>query len=158
MLDESNFNVKHILHMFDYPNTMKLLKNRIAFAKSITGWSNAELARQAGVSRTAPTDWLKGDVGVLSSPVAQRLSTKTPFTANWLATGEGDMYKAATESERGSEHRAKKWPFRAINERKVQKLSSNDLIRLETALLAFAQRYRLDIATDQEQESPPASD
>src|SRR5690625_257396 len=85
---------------------MKQLKNRIALVKSEMGWSNAELARQAGTSRTAPTDWLKGNVRDLSSPVAQRLSERTPFSAMWLATGEGPMRKQPLE-ERSTD----RWPF-----------------------------------------------
>lgn len=147
MLDKSNTNVNHILPVFDYSYIMKLLQERIAFVKSITGWSNAELARQAGTSRTAPTDWLKGAVTDLASSTAQRLSGKTVFTATWLATGDGPMYKS---SDAATGHRAEstQWPFGSISENKVRALSQKDLVRLETAVLAFAEKYRLDIADE----------
>lgn len=68
---------------------MKTLADRISLVKEQTGWTNAELARRAGTSRAAPTDWLNGKVRVLSSETAQRLSSNSDYSAIWLATGDG---------------------------------------------------------------------
>lgn len=119
---------------------MKKLQERIAFVKQATGWSNAELARQAGVSRTAPTDWLNGGVSVLSSKVAQNLSERTPFTVNWLATGDKPMYKAEFELEASSG-----WPFEDISEQKIRNLERDQKVKLEAAFLAAAGFIGLDI-------------
>ena len=72
---------------------MKTLADRIALVKEQMGWTNAELARRAGTSRAAPTDWLNGKVRVLSSETAQRLSSHSPYSAIWLATGDGPAKK-----------------------------------------------------------------
>lgn len=108
---------------------MRQLKDRIAFVKSEMGWSNAELARQAGTSRTAPTDWLKGEVGELSSSVAQRLSLKTPFSAMWLATGAGPMYQGDSRAEQLS------WPFTKVTLDRVLALSESARTEIEEDLL-----------------------
>lgn len=72
---------------------MKILADRIALVKEQMSWTNAELARRAGTSRAAPTDWLNGKVRVLSSETAQRLSAQSPYSATWLATGDGPIKK-----------------------------------------------------------------
>lgn len=119
---------------------MKTLQERIKFVKEVTKWSNAELARKAGVSRTAPTDWLNGNVGALSSPVAQSLSQQTPFTAAWLATGGKPMYKAEVELKAIAQ-----WPFVEIDEKKVRGLDSRSMTKLETAILISAAQLDIDV-------------
>lgn len=119
---------------------MKNLRDRIAFVKQVTGWSNAELARQAVVTRTAPTEWLNGNVNALSSVVAQNLSNKTPFTVNWLATGAKPMYKAEPDVLAQSA-----WPFDQIDEQKVRALERTEKTKLEVAILAAAGAVDIDI-------------
>lgn len=97
---------------------MKNLAERIAKVKAENGWSNAELARQAGTSRTAPTDWLSGKVRVLSAETAQQLSQKTSFSAMWLATGDGPIYN----SEQSSAFDANVIPA-AVGERRIPLLN-----------------------------------
>ncbi len=119
---------------------MNTLRERIEFVKKATKWSNAELARRARVSRAAPTDWLNGSVGVLSSVVAQNLSQQTPFTAGWLATGSKPMYKAESEIALNRD-----WPFLEVDEEKVRNLQGPDKAKLEAALLIAAGHVGLDI-------------
>lgn len=111
--------------------------------KEVTGWKNAELARQAGVSRTTPTDWTNGKSQVMSSTVAQALSQKTPFTANWLATGSKPMYKAEFDVKN-----LPNWPFAEIDETKIRALDEADRDRLEGAILHAADVVGLDITKD----------
>src|SRR5690606_39193590 len=119
---------------------MKTLRERIEFVKETTNWSNAELARRSGVSRAAPTDWLNGNVGVISSMVAQALSQHTPFTVGWLATGSKPMYKAESEIQP-----SKEWPFPKIDEAKVYAMSGDDAVALERAFIVAASNVGLDI-------------
>lgn len=72
---------------------MKKLAERIQHIKDETGWSNAEIARLAGTSRAAPTDWLNGKVRALSAETAQRLSDNSEYATAWLATGSGEKKK-----------------------------------------------------------------
>lgn len=141
MLDESNDTVNHVLRLFDYSYAMKTLKQRIEQVQAETGWSNAELARQAGTSRTAPTDWLKGDVSTLSSAVAQKISSKTRFSATWLATGDGSPYK----NERDETHSPVSWPFTEIDAEKVQALGERQRLLLEGAIVYAAAKLDIDI-------------
>jgi len=78
---------------------MKTLAERISRVKTETGWTNAELARRAGTSRTAPTDWLSGKVRVLSADTAGQLSNNSKFAAMWLATGDGPVYRNTAPSQ-----------------------------------------------------------
>jgi SOS-response transcriptional repressor LexA len=68
---------------------MANLSHRIQIVLNETGWSQAELARKAGTSRTAVSDWLNDKVKNLSAQVAQNISRETTFSISWLATGEG---------------------------------------------------------------------
>lgn len=122
---------------------MKRLDERINAVLTETGWSKAELARQAGTSRTAPTDWTKGVVDTLSAEVAQRISAKTKFNAMWLATGDGPKYKEQKATDAGP---AVQWPFPSIDEEKVRSLSHDDLVRLDAALMFAASQIGLDLA------------
>ncbi|MBC7201911.1 MAG: helix-turn-helix transcriptional regulator [Pusillimonas sp.] len=127
-------NVNQILPSFDYSYTMSLLSERIRRVKREMGWSNAELARRAGTSRTAPTDWLKDTVTHLSSAVASNLSRQTPFCATWLATGEGPVHKSdATTNE--------PWPFTAFTKEKFDSLPERVQGRVEQAALAVIQEW-----------------
>ena len=76
---------------------MKKLSDRVSFLKDKTGWSNAEIARRAGVSRTTPTDWLSGKTQDMSAKVAEKLSQETEFSAIWLATGKGEIFQSNIE-------------------------------------------------------------
>lgn len=78
---------------------MKKLADRIQHIKDETGWSNAEIARRAGTSRAAPTDWLNGKVRALSAETAQTLSNNSEYTSAWLATGSGESKKARAKDE-----------------------------------------------------------
>lgn len=89
--------------MFGYANKMKKLSDRVSFLKEKTGWSNAEIARRAGVSRTTPTDWLSGKTQDMSAKVAEKLSQETEFSAIWLATGKGEIFQSNIEKLERSE-------------------------------------------------------
>lgn len=77
---------------------MKKLLDRVSFLKEKTGWTNAEIARRAGVSRTTPTDWLSGKTQDMSAKVAEKLSQETEFSAIWLATGKGEIFQSNIEN------------------------------------------------------------
>lgn len=130
---------------------MKRLEDRIALVLAETGWSKAELARQAGTSRTAPTDWTKGVVDYLSAEVARRISSKTKFSAMWLATGDGPMYKGQHD-----EPIDQVWPFPSIDESKVRSLSHDDRVRLDAALLFAAAQIGLDVAVKKDSKTAAA--
>jgi len=72
---------------------MNTLKERIEYVLAHTGWSRARLANEAGVSRSAPTEWLKGKSSSMSAKTAAKLEANSPFNAVWLSTGEGDRFK-----------------------------------------------------------------
>lgn len=89
MLDEPDNNSQHGLTAVRLTLRSMELPERISLLKRLTGWSNAEVARNAGVSRTAPGDWLSGKARSMSATVAAQLAKKTGFDARWLATGDG---------------------------------------------------------------------
>lgn len=81
---------------------MKKLAERIQHIKDETGWSNAEIARRAGTSRAAPTDWLNGKVRALSAETAQTLSNNSEYATAWLATGSGESKKTHKKNDVGN--------------------------------------------------------
>lgn len=145
MLDLSNITVNLVLRLFDYSYNMNLLKDRIALLRKETGWSKAELARQAETSRTAPTDWESGKVGDLSAAVAERISSKTKFSAMWLATGKGPKYKNDAGQPATDQPQVADWPFRKLDKDKILALSREDLLGLEGAIIYAAAKLGIDI-------------
>lgn len=145
MLDESYMNVKQILPLFDYSYGMGLLSERIRRVKAETGWSNAELARQAGTTRAAPTDWLKDEVANLSSAVASKLSNATKFCATWLATGDGPVYKKEAPVTEPAD-----WPFTSFTMEEFNALPERVQGRVEQAALTVIREW-------EQNKSPAAS-
>lgn len=144
MLERSNITVNLILLVFDYSYNMNLLKDRIALVRQETGWSKAELARQADTSRTAPTDWESGKVGDLSAAVAERISSKTKFSAMWLATGKEPRYKNEPPKS-ASIDGPSDWPFSMLDKEKILALPREDRISLEGAIIYAASKLGMDI-------------
>lgn len=129
-------NVKQILPLFDYSNEMSLLSERIRRVKVETGWSNAELARRAGTTRAAPTDWLKDEVENLSASVASKLSNATSFCATWLATGEGPVYKNEAPAPGLVD-----WPFDTFTKEEFAALPEKVQGRAEQAVLMVIREW-----------------
>lgn len=77
---------------------MNTLSERIKYVLDYEKWSQAELARQAGVTRSAINSWLNGIVKNISSEVAAQLENNSHFTSVWLSTGNGPMLKDKTRA------------------------------------------------------------
>lgn len=71
---------------------MKTLKERILFLIDYTKRNQSEIAKAAGVSRAAVSDWVKGNVLTMSSVPAANLEKEYGVSATWLATGAGDKF------------------------------------------------------------------
>lgn len=71
---------------------MTTLESRIRELKQVTGWSNVQTAKAAGVSRSAVAQWLGQSTRPtlsLDMKPAMNLQHATGFCAEWLATGAG---------------------------------------------------------------------
>jgi len=73
-----------------------------------TGWTQAEVARRAGASRAAVTDWVNGTTKVMSPHNAQRLGAEVGIRPEWLSTGHGviDSDSTAKVEDAGGEYEA----------------------------------------------------
>lgn len=65
------------------------LAERMREVMKHTGWSQAELARQAKVERSAVNQWLDGSVKTLKSDTGFTLEKASGFSARWITQGEG---------------------------------------------------------------------
>lgn len=94
---------------------MTNLPDRINFLLSENHWSAAELARQAGVSRAAVSDWRNGSVKTLTAEVASRLAAACNVDAIWVATGRGEPRQGDLDQRDVSARTPGEWPFQAID-------------------------------------------
>jgi hypothetical protein len=122
---------------------MSTLKERIEHLLRERRWSKAEIARQSGVTRAAVTDWLNGETEVLTVRVAQCLSSKSGYNANWLATGEGRMLVGAFPKALPP---VRAWPFKRINPARIARLSSEELAYVEGKLESLIEQVESDTA------------
>lgn len=72
------------------------LADRIREAMDASGASNADIARAAGKTPGAVTQWLKGETKTLKAESAQGIEAATGFRASWLITGKGPKTVANT--------------------------------------------------------------
>ena len=56
------------------------------------GYSKAEIARAAGKTPSAVTQWLTGETKEIKADSAAGIQAKTGFSAVWIATGKGPRY------------------------------------------------------------------
>lgn len=110
---------------------MKTLSERINLILQAKGWSAAELARQAGVSRAAVTDWRNGNVAALTTDVAARISKATGYSMLWVANGEGPRETTPSLVDAGY------WPFRSVEWASFQKLTPDEQHDLDRTVARF---------------------
>lgn len=67
------------------------LSNRILRARRLKGWSQTELAKKLGVSRSAVGHWERPNGSVPSSERLAALAVALEVGLEWLATGRGSM-------------------------------------------------------------------
>ena len=77
--------------MFNLPMTP--LSKRVEQAEE-AGFTQAALARAAGITTGAVAHWATGRTKTLKSSVAQKLADATRWSAKWWATGEGPREQA----------------------------------------------------------------
>ena len=109
------------------------LSKRIELLLHEKRWSAAELARQAGVSRAAVTDWRNGNVNNISLDVAVRIGRAAKVDPMWVATGEGPTVPGYVTPE----DKPTEWPFPAVSLDDIARLSENDRRDLETTIKRF---------------------
>lgn len=68
---------------------MKTLGKRLAYAIKASGVSQADLARAAGVTRSAVSQWVSGETISAGAEAIFALADATGFEPRWLATGKG---------------------------------------------------------------------
>ncbi|WP_255595992.1 S24 family peptidase [Achromobacter sp. ACM05] len=79
---------------------MNTLKERIQELMVATGWDTNQVAKVAGVSRSAVAQWLGQGSKIINTigkvEVAERLSEQSGFSALWLAQGMGHKMRASS--------------------------------------------------------------
>lgn len=121
--------------------TMSTLKDRIDEIQTALGWNNQEMADYAGVSRSAVAQWKGQGSKIIHTigrvDVAEKLSRASGYSAMWIARGEGPKKITPQSTDQ--------WPLPLISLDKINSLSTEDLIRLESAILISASHIGLDI-------------
>lgn len=121
---------------------MSALKDRIEELQKKTGWNDTQMARAAGVSRSAVAQWAgKGSKiihAITDVEVALNLERETGYSALWIAKGLGPKMA----QERVS---AEFWPFHTIDEAKVRALDDTKRNQLEAAIIISAAQLGLDV-------------
>lgn len=67
------------------------LAERIKEAMRIAGLNQSELASAIGISTSAVSQWMTGQVKSLKAKTAARIAAVTGVSATWLASGEGPV-------------------------------------------------------------------
>ena len=127
---------------------MSALKERIEEVQAKTGWNDTQMAKAAGVSRSAVAQWAgKGSKiihAITDVEVALKLERETGYSALWIAKGIGPKQakqRAAAEF----------WPFQTIDEQKVLALDpQKERMQLEGAILLAAAQLGLDVKKNAE--------
>lgn len=78
---------------------MNQLTNRIVEAIDSTDLKDAEIARQAGVSRTAVYQWRAGLIKGIRAETATNLEKVTGYSAVWITTGRGEKFASGELSD-----------------------------------------------------------
>lgn len=122
---------------------MSALKDRIEELQSRTGWNDTQMAKAAGVSRSAVAQWAgKGSKlikEIADVEVALNLEKETGYSALWIAKGIGPRM---AEQRMSSEF----WPFSTLDEQKVRCLDPHkERMQLEAAILLAAAQLGLDV-------------
>lgn len=73
------------------------LSNRIRETLSISGKSQAAIAREMGITQSAITQWLTGQTKKLRADTAVALEKATGVKAEWIATGHGPKLVSADQ-------------------------------------------------------------
>lgn len=125
---------------------MSALKERIEELQAKTGWNDTQMAKAAGVSRSAVAQWAgKGSKlihAITDVEVALNLERETGYSALWIAKGVGPKHAAQRVS-------ADFWPFETIDEQKVRALDpQRERMQLEAAILLAAAQLGLDVKKD----------
>jgi transcriptional regulator with XRE-family HTH domain len=132
---------------------VKKFSDRLRHARSLRGYTQAELARLAGLSQSAVASYESGER--LSSRGLFKLAAALRVEAQWLETGKGPMegaeggygpspaatrYAVMEEGTRGGFGDARKgadWPFPNIPRGRYEALTARDKHHLESMAAAF---------------------
>jgi len=82
---------------------MEYLKDRLKLAMSEKDVSAAELSRACGVSKTAVSYWLSGEVTELKGPNLMKISAYLDIRPEWLESGSGTMKHPISARVRATE-------------------------------------------------------
>lgn len=132
---------------------MKKFSDRLRHSRSLRGYTQAELARLAGLSQSAVASYESGERK--SSRGLFKLAAALGVEAQWLDTGKGpmerpaDVYAAAPGGPRyavmedgaqgmfGDTRREAAWPFPNIPRARYESLTARDKRHLENMVAAF---------------------
>ncbi|AOB32883.1 XRE family transcriptional regulator [Bordetella sp. H567] len=131
---------------------MKKFSDRLRHIRSLRGYTQAELARLAGLSQSAVASYESGERK--SSRGLFKLAAALGVEAQWLDTGKGpmerpaDVYAAPAGGHRyaledgaqaafGEARKEAEWPFPNIPRGRYESLTARDKRHLENMVAAF---------------------
>lgn len=120
-------------------HTMTGLEERIKLIMDEQGWDIATLARIAGVTHSAASQWLgrgsKPTKSIGDMEVAQRLSVVTGYKPLWIAKGKGDKKQTYPTRGAGIEPTDESIEVKATQMPMPAPVDKTDLILLNLRLL-----------------------
>lgn len=72
---------------------MNSVGQRIRYAIQQAGLKQADIQRATGVTRSAVSQWISGDIITVKAEYLFLIADATGFEARWLATGKGPQLK-----------------------------------------------------------------
>lgn len=85
-----------------FPSERAALPERLDYVRELRGWRKSDLAKYAGIGKSAVTNVYKGESG-LSLESLEQISRNGKVDAWWLLTGEITPAAALTEAVPGPE-------------------------------------------------------
>lgn len=116
-----------------------------------------DIAKAAGVTKGAVTQWLNGGIKSIKMPYALGIERTYGYNHRWLVMGEEPKMAADRNKEGGESTSTSPWPFKQISAELVTALSHDDLIRLEAAIIFAANQVGVKVTTPKDKSKSKAA-
>ena len=80
-------------------NKLFTLGERIAAARIMKGWTQAELSAKTGLTRATVSDWERNEIQNLRMPNLFKLAEVLDVNAKWIGINQGPMHRRAINDE-----------------------------------------------------------
>jgi transcriptional regulator with XRE-family HTH domain len=92
-----------LIHLFSKISPLQTRGERIRRARREAGFTQDQLAKMAGVSKSAVSQWEGGDIKKITADNFLAMAKALNVNAIWLPSGKGPMRQQQTQSESGQQ-------------------------------------------------------